>query len=61
MSAIRLDGANFVVGVHHRNEDRVRRHRATHVIWIYAAQAIDRQVGDLRPEPFQEPAGVKDR
>jgi hypothetical protein len=56
-----LSGANFVIGVHHGNQDRGRRHRALHIVGVDSAEGIHRQVRDLSPNPFQKPAGIDDR
>jgi len=55
-----LYGPDLVVGVHHGNQDRVRRDRAPHIIGVDAAERIDRHIGDLRPEPFQKSAWADD-
>jgi hypothetical protein len=56
----RLYGADLVVGMHDRDQDGCRRHRASHIIGVDAAESINRHVGDLRPQPFKKSARADD-
>jgi hypothetical protein len=57
----RLNGTDLIVGMHHRDQDGVRCHRTPYIIGVDAADTINRQVGDLRPQPFQKLARTDDR
>ncbi len=41
----RVDRTNFVVGEHHRNQNRLFRDRLAHVLWIDHSVFVDGQVG----------------
>jgi hypothetical protein len=56
----RFDGADLVVGVHDGDEDRARRDGAAQIGGIDAAGAVDRQVGHLRAQAFEEAARLDD-
>jgi len=45
--AQRMDGADFVVGVHQRDEERLVVDGPAQVVEVDAAFLIDRQVGDV--------------
>ena len=54
----RLDRADLVIRMHNAHQDRIPGDGALEIIWIEKAVAVDGQVGDLRAETFQEPAGL---
>ncbi len=59
ISAIGLDHADFVVGVHDGDQDRFRRDGAAQVVEIDAAVLVHGQVGDFVAVLFQALAGVE--
>src|SRR5678816_2424537 len=52
----RLNRADFVVGVHDSDQDRACSHRATNIVGIDTAEAVDRQIGHSGAEPLEESA-----
>ena len=59
--ADRLDGPDFIVGMHNADEDCARRDRLAKVARVNAARAVDRQVRYPRAQPFEKPARLDDR
>ena len=59
--ADRLDGPDFIVGMHNADEDCARRDRLAKVARVNAAHAVDRQVRYPRAQPFEKPARLDDR
>jgi hypothetical protein len=57
----RLDGANFIVGVHDADDDRARSDRPAQVIGIDAPESIYRQVSCPGAEAFKKSAWLNDR
>src|SRR5947209_2199424 len=55
----RLDGAHFVVGIHHRNEDRLVSYGPRNIIRVHLPIAINRQVGRFEAKTLQVLAGVQ--
>lgn len=55
----RLDGADFVVGVHDADQQRLRRNGAAHVLWIDQACPVDGKVCDRSAQPLEKRAGGK--
>src|SRR4051812_12525875 len=55
----RLYGADFVVGMHDADQQRLRSNGAPHVLWIDQACPVHRNVGDRSAEPFEKPTGRK--
>jgi hypothetical protein len=53
----RLDGADFIVGVHDADQQRPRGNGAAHVLWIDQACTVHRKVCDRTADPFDKPAG----
>jgi hypothetical protein len=57
----RLDGTDFVVGVHDADQQRLWRNGAAHILRIDQACSIHRKVCDQTAEPLEKPAGRKNR
>jgi len=55
-----LYGPDFVVGVHHGNQDRVRRHGASHIIRVDTTESIYLQASNFRSQAFQKSARADD-
>ena len=55
----RLDGADFVVGQHHANKDRLVGDRSLHVIGVDAAVGAHAEVGDVEALLFEALASVE--
>src|SRR5437868_5306448 len=51
-----LYGANFVIGEHDADKNRVRRNRALKIVRVDSAGAVNRQVSHLCPQAFEESA-----
>ena len=51
----RLDGADFVVGMHDADEDRARRDRLAQVLGIDAPESVHRQVGYPCAQALKKP------
>src|SRR5207248_4625269 len=56
----RLDGADLVVRLLDRDEDRSIRERGLDVVGIHPTVAIDGQLDDLEPELLELPQRVQD-
>ncbi len=56
-----LNDTDFIVRVHDRNQDRLRRNRATEIIEVDAPVLFDRQISDLVAVLLQALTGIERR
>ena len=61
ISVMGCDRADFVVGVHHGDEDGLVRDRPADVFRVHQPVLIHRQIGELHPALFQHLRGVEHR
>jgi hypothetical protein len=54
----RLNGANFVVGMHYGYKDSTRSQGAADIVGVDASESINSQVRHRCTDPFEEPAGI---
>jgi hypothetical protein len=57
----RLDGADFVVGVHDADQQSLRSNGAARVVRIDQARPVHGKICDRTAKPFEKPAGRENR